>query len=311
LLTQLAVRRGSTVTLSNGSRNLTALHVARLRVDLAGARTTVLGGSCQSGDYWGAPLAAPPVSSSAGTPSSPTGGGSALTGMSCPLNGDATGLPASILAQTDDLSGGLTETEVPDIADTSPIDGESLYGKFTALAQSGLLLPDNTAIPTDDISQISLTIVSARTGRAVFRARNVDTQSGVTVSGLVPGSYLAFWTLTDLNGDTRSALTRFSEQQGSGPKATVGCRLAGRNRTQISCDVAFPQLPAPNGTVRLRITRGGAVVALGHGKVKNGRATVTMRRLNVVRSGGWRITLVLSQPHMRPETVNLTPKRVV
>jgi hypothetical protein len=144
----------------------------------------------------------------------------------------------------------------------------------------------------------------------VFRARNVDTGQGVTVSGLVPGSYLAFWTLTDLNGDTRSVLTRFSEQKGSGPKATAGCRLTGKNRTLASCKVSFPQLPAPNGTVRVRITRGGAVVALGHGKVKNGRATVTMRRLNVARAGAWRITLVLSQPHKRPETVNLTPKKV-
>jgi hypothetical protein len=310
LLTQIAVRRGSTVTLSNGSRNLTALHVARLRVDLAGGRTTVLGGSCQRGDYWGAPLDAPPTSAAAGTPSSPDGGGSALTGMICPLNGDATDLPSSVLAQTDELSGGLTETEVPEVQDTSPIDGESLYGKFTALAQSGLLLSDNTAIPTDDISQIGLVIVSARSGKAVFRARNVDTGKGVTVSGLVPGSYLAFWTLTDLNGDTRSVLTRFSEQRGSGPKATVGCRLTGKNRTLASCKVGFPQLPAPNGTVRVRITRGGAVVALGHGKVKNGRATVTMRRLNFARTGAWRITLVLSQPHKRAETVNLTPKKV-
>jgi hypothetical protein len=36
-----------------------------------------------------------------------------------------------------------------------------------------------------------------------------------------------------------------------------------------------------------------------------------MRRLNTVTSGSWRITLVLSQPHKRPETVNLSPQRVV
>jgi len=31
----------------------------------------------------------------------------------------------------------------------------------------------------------------------------------------------------------------------------------------------------------------------------------------VVRQGRWRITLVLSRPHKRPETVNLSPRRVL
>jgi hypothetical protein len=63
--------------------------------------------------------------------------------------------------------------------------------------------------------------------------------------------------------------------------------------------------------VKVRIARGGTVVALGHGRVRGGKAKVTMRRLNVVTRGAWRITLVLSRPHRRPETVNLSPRRVV
>ena len=55
-------------------------------------------------------------------------GGTALTGEVCPINGDATGLPTSDIAQTDERSGGVTETEVPDIVDTSPIEGETVYG---------------------------------------------------------------------------------------------------------------------------------------------------------------------------------------
>jgi hypothetical protein len=53
------------------------------------------------------------------------------------------------------------------------------------------------------------------------------------------------------------------------------------------------------------------VVALGHGRVRKGNATVSMRRLNVVTRGAWRITLVLSQRHKHPQTVNLSPKRVI
>jgi hypothetical protein len=117
--------------------------------------------------------------------------------------------------------------------------------------------------------------------------------------------------VTDENGDTRSVGTRFSEQHGSGPMATVACRVAGRLRRLIACHVRFPQLPAPNGTVRVRIARGGTVVALGHARVKSGRADVTMARLKAVRAGAWRVTLVLSRPHKRPETVNLSPAKLL
>jgi hypothetical protein len=271
----------------------------------------VAAGRCQPGEYWGAPLSAPPTSAAAGAPSSADGGGSALTGSICPLGGNPAGLPTDLISQSDDLSGGQTQTEVPDIVGTSPIDGESLYGKFTALAETGLLLSDNTILPTDGITRVGLQIVTSSTGAPVFKASNVDTFKGVTVSGLVPGNYTAIWLMTDLNGDTRTVATRFAEQRASGPRARVSCRLAGRLRRQIACNVSFPELPAPNGTVRVRITRGGTVVALGHGRVRNGKATVTMRRLNVVTGGAWRITLVLSQPHKRPQTVNLRPKRLL
>ena len=310
IIEQLAAPRGSTVTLANGSRTLTALHVARMRVDLLGDGASVLSGRCQPGDYWGDPPATPPTSATAGTPSSADGGGSALTGMICPLNGSADGLPTAALAQSDELSGGLTETEVPEIVDTSPLDGESLYGKFTAVAESGLLLPDNTLLPTDGISRISLQILTADGGTQVFKASNVATSKGVTVTGLAPGSYLALWTLTDQNGDTRSVGTRFTEQLSSGPKAKVSCRLAGAKRRLVACNVVFAGLP-PHGTVRVRITRGGVIVALGHGRVREGKASVTMRRLNAVSSGAWQVTLVLSQPHKRPQTVNLRPKRLL
>ena len=311
IVVPLLVRRGSAVTLSNGSRTLTTLHAARLRVDIAGEQTSVLDGSCQPGDYWGAPLTTPPTSAAAGTPSTPDGGGSALTGAICPSDGNPAGLPTSLILQSDDLSGGQTETEVPSVLDTSPIDGETLYGRFTALATSGLLLGDNTALPTDGISRISLEILTSFTRPPAFRTANVDTDRGVTVTGLVPGSYTALWTLRDQNGDTRTVITRFTEERGSGPKAKVVCRVAGARRRLIACKVAFPQLPAPSGRVRIRISRGTTVVALGHGRVRHGKATVTMRRLNIVGRGRWRITLVLSRPHKRPETVNLFPRKVV
>jgi hypothetical protein len=47
----------------------------------------------------------------------------------------------------------------------------------------------------------------------VFSARNVDTKNGVKVSGLRSGTYTATWTLTNANGDTRTVVTQFFEQQ--------------------------------------------------------------------------------------------------
>ena len=69
-------------------------------------------------------------------------GGPADTGHVC--QGDPTGLPSDTLAQTDDQSGGQTVTEVADLADSSPLPGETVYGTFTALA-----------LPTDGTSPVA------------------------------------------------------------------------------------------------------------------------------------------------------------
>src|SRR5438067_3336360 len=82
----------------------------------------------------------------------------ALTGTICPTNGDASGFSTSSISQADELSGGQTQTEVPDIENTSPMQGESVYGFFVALAESGLPGPHNTVIPTDASSKIAQSI---------------------------------------------------------------------------------------------------------------------------------------------------------
>jgi hypothetical protein len=309
----LKLARGDAVGLSNGSRSLTTLHVAHLQVAIGGEQTVLLGGTCQPGAYYGVPPSSAPTGTPAGLPTSASTGGSALTGAICPISGDATGLPTATIVQTDELSGGATETEVPDIQNTSPMQGETMYGKFTALAESGLIGPFNTLFPTDQSSMIGLSIVPSSGRSPVFTARNVDTPTGVAVPALTPGTYTAAWTLSDANGDLRFLDTRFVEQVGPAPagaKAKVACKLVGSHHGQIRCTVTFPS-KRTNGTVRLRITRAGSVVALGNGKVKTGSTTITMRRLRRVSKGAWRITLVLSQPHKRAQTIVLAPKKVV
>jgi hypothetical protein len=310
VIVPLLVSGGNAVTLSNGSRALTVLHVAHLKVVIAGAQTVLAGGRCQAGQYFGAPPTTVPVSTAAGVPTSASNGGTALTGVVCPMNGDATGLPTAAITQTDELSGGFTQTEVPDIVDTSPIEGETVYGGFTALAESGLPGPANSLISTDPVSKIAVDIAPASGGRPVFTARNVDTLDGVSVGPLPVGNYTATWTLTDSNGDVRLAQTRFFERAGLGPapaRTGISCNLTGRHHKLVHCAITFANTRA-SGTVRVRITRGGHMVALGQGKVSKGKATLTMSELRHVTKGAWRVTLVLSQPHKQTQTTTLKPQ---
>jgi hypothetical protein len=210
----MRARRGDTIRISNGVRTLTMLHVAHLRVKILGDEASLAGGTCQPGDYFGPPLSKVPTSAGAGLPTPLTTDGVALTGRICPMSGHARGLSATNIVQTDELSGGQTETEVPVILDTTPIEGETMYGPFTALAQSGLALGGGKVLRTDRITRISLRIDTAR-GAKVQSFRNVDRKRGVPVSGLRPGSYDAIWKLTDVNGDTRVVSTRFVEALGS------------------------------------------------------------------------------------------------
>jgi hypothetical protein len=84
------------VLLSNGSRTLTTLHVARLRVDIKGEQTVLSGGRCQPDNYYAAPHSTAQTSGAAGAPSDFVGG-PALTDVICPPSGHAGGLPSSPL----------------------------------------------------------------------------------------------------------------------------------------------------------------------------------------------------------------------
>jgi hypothetical protein len=196
---------GDMVTLSNGAhRTLTALHVAHLRVDLMGAQTTIASGTCEAGNYYGPAPVTPPTNAAVGAP------GIAGHGKICPSDGSAKGLSVTHIEQTDDLSGGATFTDVPQLEFTSPSNGATLYGPFTALAGAGIPTPKHAVIANG--APVALTITPGSGGRPVFRAANVNTTRGVSVSGLTRGTFSAKWVLTDANGDTRTVMTRFVEQ---------------------------------------------------------------------------------------------------
>ncbi len=303
----VGVRRGDTVSLSNGSRTLTTLHVAALRAAITGEQTVLSGGSCQPGQYYGPPLSTPPTNASAGAPTA-VAGGSALTGEICPASGDAGGLPASPIVQTDELSGGQTQTEVPDLENTSPLNGEIVYGPFTALGQSGFPGANNSVTP-DQSSRISVTISPASGGGAVFTAPNVNSVNGTGVPALAKGSYQASWQVTDVNGDTRTVTSRFVEQgssSGSGGggsrfKLVIRCTVARHDR--IRCTVTFARSDHVRGIVQVRLARGRRIAALGHARIRGTRATLTMRQLRRRVRGRWTMTVVVHRQGGRATTL--------
>jgi len=180
--------------------------VAHLRVNLTGAETVVASGRCQSGDYWGPPVSSPPISAAVTVP------GVAGAGQICPMSGNARGLPATDIAQTDDLSGGQTITEVPQFEGFSPSPDETLYGPFVALAQVGLPGPNGSIFGATGAT-VALTITRAASRRRVFFSANVNRSAGVAVGALPPGVYDATWMLRDLAGDTRTVHSRFVEEK--------------------------------------------------------------------------------------------------
>jgi hypothetical protein len=197
-----ALEGGDVITLRNGARRaLTTLHVAHLRVHVIGAETVISSGTCEAGNYYGRPPASPPILNTFGAP------GIGGSGIVCPPNGSANGLPVAHIEQTDDLSGGVTTTDVPQLQFTSPSNGATLYGPFTALAGVGITSPRHSVIPAR--ATVALTVTAG--GRVVFHAANVNTPAGVSAGALPPGAYSAKWVLTDANGDTRTVLTRFVE----------------------------------------------------------------------------------------------------
>ncbi len=296
------VHRGTSLTLFNGARALTALHVADLQVTILDASpATVASGTCAPDEWTGGPLTAAPTNTEAGGP------GVALSGAACPSSGDAAGMSTSSVAQTDELSGGQTGVNLPDVLDTSPLLGETLYGRFTVLAEStGATLP------------IAVSIAPASGGAPVFTAADTDTANGVPVPALAPGPYKATWTVIDPNGDTRILTTRFIEESalqgppgppgprgpqgppGKVPKFKVTCQL--QKQHKITCTVKFLKAKNTKGTLRISVARGKHLVALGHARIVRGQASMTMRELRRVTRGSLTITVVLSQPHKAAAT---------
>ena len=76
-----------------------------------------------------------------------------------------------------------------------------------------------------------------------------------------------------------------------GSRAKVACKRLHHNL--IRCSMTLKSAAGISGTVSMRITRGTLVVALGHGRISRGKATLTMRLLRRMTPSRYTVTMVV------------------
>ncbi len=74
--------------------------------------------------------------------------------------------------------------------------------------------------------------------------------------------------------------------------------------------MTFPNAHNKRGMVRVRVSRGGHLVALGHGRVVHGKARLKMRELRTRTRGAWWITVVFSQTVQEAASTQTLPVRM-
>ena len=81
-------------------------------------------------------------------------------------------------------------------------------------------------------------------------------------------------------------------QSPSGTNATVSCTRL--DPGHVRCVMTVKGGSGLSGTVRMRITRGKLVVAIGHGRVTRGEATLAMRVLHQMTPGQYTVAMIVT-----------------
>lgn len=77
----------------------------------------------------------------------------------------------------------------------------------------------------------------------------------------------------------------------AGRPTTVNCKRVASQ--QIRCTMTIKRGGAVSGTVTMRITRGKVVFARGRGRIRHGKATLTMHLLRRMPPGRYTVTMVV------------------
>jgi hypothetical protein len=194
-----------------GSVVLTGVRLATLRVDTTQtslapfpfppfASQTTTGGSCAPGTWLQAPYYYG-------------------FGAVCPASGVVPAGLAGMAQSRDDLSPGATLTTPATVLNTSPLEGENVYG--------------TSVVAFADVDQASAPVALSfgpRGGAKTAASGNANSAAGAVMTGIVAGTrYDATWVATNANGDTSAFGTKFNGQAGAsgtpgtqGPKGDTG-----------------------------------------------------------------------------------------
>jgi len=88
------------------------------------------------------------------------------------------------------------------------------------------------------------------------------------------------------------ALANSGNRKPAGTNATVACKRL--HPDHVRCTMTIKGGAGISGTVKMRITRGKVLVALGRGKVTRGKATLTMRVLQRMTPGKYTVTMAVT-----------------
>jgi len=142
-----------------------------------------------------------------------------VNGGVCPASGVMPSGLNGLVNVRDELSPGTTTTTPAMVANTSPLDGENVYG--------------SSVIAFADVDQAASPVALSfgpRGGARTAASGNANSDAGASATGIVAGTrYDATWVATNANGDTTSFATRFNGQAGAsgtpgeaGPKGDTG-----------------------------------------------------------------------------------------
>jgi hypothetical protein len=84
-------------------------------------------------------------------------------------------------------------------------------------------------------------------------------------------------------------------------KAAVACKK--RSAKRIRCTMAIKGGAGISGLVAMRISRAGTVVARGNGKLRHGKATLTMHVLKPMTAGNYTVNMVITRATIRAKKV--------
>jgi hypothetical protein len=87
--------------------------------------------------------------------------------------------------------------------------------------------------------------------------------------------------------------------------AKVACKRLPDNK--MRCTMTIKGGAGISGSVAMRIKRGKVVVAVGHGRLRHGKATLTMRVLRPITRGRYTVTMVITRATIRAKKVLQLP----